>query len=72
MRTREEIEQALNQLRDCFQAAEWIGDDVQQKALSSAIMALRWVLGSNEAGGFGQMLAMLNTVDKALDRHGNN
>jgi hypothetical protein len=72
MRTREEIEKALNHLRDCFRAAEYMGDGTQMKALSCGIMALRWACGENPPGGFGDLLKELNAVDEERERHERN
>lgn len=64
MRTLEDIERAIAHLKDAFHAARYANDDVQQKALSVAIMALKWVVGSNEPGGFGEMLRMMEMCDE--------
>ena len=75
MRTRDEIERALTQMRDAFHAASYLNDPVQTKALSAVIMALRWMRGDNDPTGFAAMLAQMEAMDEtiaAVERHERN
>lgn len=70
MRAPEEIERALLQLFDAFNAASLTEDIRSKDSTSTAIMALRWALGEENA--FGKMLASLEAVDEMHSRHDNN
>lgn len=72
MRTPEEIEAALDQLREVFAMAKQEQDKAVMDSTAFAIMALRWARGDVEAGQFGNILASLAVVDEAfalVDRH---
>lgn len=67
MRTPEEISQAVEQLKDAFEAAGYTGDKGAMDATSTAIMALRWAMGQDN--NFGRMIAEMRQVDALLERH---
>lgn len=67
MRTREEVERAITQLKDAFEAAGYLSDKSGMDATSTAIMALRWAMGQDN--NFGKMITEMCQVDLLLKRH---
>ncbi len=63
MRTSEEINRALNHLRDAYLGGVLAGDADVCLKLNILVKCLEWVNGSEEAGGFGDLLRDLERTE---------
>lgn len=65
MRTKKEIDHALNQLRGTAREALAIKNEEVVENCAAMIKTLEWVKGDDKPGGFGDMIRDLTRVDMA-------